>query len=129
MDQTPASTNPARTSLGQSAGDSSHREDCGGEGPELTGDLSDEQMQKIAKAIADPQRFAILCSISERDEVPCKMLVAEFPITQATISHHLKELVAAGLIRSRRQGQMAILSCRRDVCGAYTDMLTRRLTR
>tara|TARA_R110002049_G_scaffold285698_1_gene466739 strand:- start:145612 stop:146034 length:423 start_codon:yes stop_codon:yes gene_type:complete len=92
------------------------------------GELDDEQMARIAKAIADPQRFAILCSISKQDEMPCKTLVSELPITQATISHHLKELVAAGLIRSRRQGQMAILSCRRDVCRAYVDMLTRRLT-
>ena len=94
---------------------------------EIADGLSEMQSAKIAKALADPQRFAILCSISEQDEFPCKELVAQFPITQATISHHLKELVAAGLITSRRQGQMAILSCRRDVCRAYTEMLTRRL--
>ncbi len=89
--------------------------------------LTDEQTQRIAKAIADPQRFAILACIAEQHEIPCKTLVAKFPITQATISHHLKELVAADLIRSRRQGQLAILSCRRDVCDAYTQMLSRRL--
>ena len=94
----------------------------------MTGELSDDQMLRISKAIADPQRFAILCSIAQHDEIPCKTLVAQFPITQATISHHLKELVAAGLIRSRRQGQLAILSCRRDVCSDYTDVLTQRLT-
>ncbi|TWU56384.1 Transcriptional repressor SdpR [Rubripirellula tenax] len=89
--------------------------------------LSDEQMQKIAKAIADPQRFAILDCIAATDEIPCKKLVAEFSITQATISHHLKELVCADLIHSRRDGQMAILSCRRDVCGAYIHALSERL--
>lgn len=90
-------------------------------------DLSDEQVQRIAKAMADPQRFAILECIAAQPEMPCKTLVAEFPITQATISHHLKELVAADLIRSRRDGQMAILSCRRDVCRAYTRRLSQRL--
>lgn len=85
--------------------------------------LSNEQMARIAKAIADPQRFAILECIAARHEIPCKVLVAEFPITQATISHHLKELVAAELITSRREGQMAILSCRRGVCEAYTRAL------
>jgi ArsR family transcriptional regulator len=90
-------------------------------------ELSDDQIQRIAKAIADPQRFAILASIAEHTEIPCKTLVAKFPITQATVSHHLKELVTAELIRSRRQGQLAILSCRRDVCNAYTQMLARRL--
>lgn len=90
-------------------------------------ELSDEQVQKIAKAFADPQRFAILACIARQDEIPCKTLVAEFPITQATISHHLKELVAADLIHSRREGQLAILSCRRDVCDAYACVLSQRL--
>ncbi len=89
--------------------------------------LSSEQAHRIAKAIADPQRFAILASIAKHREVPCKKLVADFSITQATISHHLKELVAADLISSRRQGQMAILSCRRDVCDAYVQMLAGKL--
>jgi DNA-binding transcriptional ArsR family regulator len=89
--------------------------------------LSDEQLQRIAKAIADPQRFAILACIAGAEEMPCKQLVAEFSITQATISHHLKELVAAELIHLRREGQLAILSCRRDVCEAYTQMLSQRL--
>ena len=94
---------------------------------ETTTELSDEQLQRIAKAIADPQRFAILACIARQEEIPCKTLVAEFPITQATISHHLKELVAAELIHSRREGQLAILSCRRDICDAYAQILSRRL--
>ncbi|MEE2938173.1 MAG: metalloregulator ArsR/SmtB family transcription factor [Planctomycetota bacterium] len=89
--------------------------------------LNECQHQRIAKAIADPQRFAILTVIARHDEIPCKSLVAEFPITQATISHHLKELVAADLIHSRREGQLAILSCRRDVCDAFTQWLNETL--
>ncbi len=90
-------------------------------------ELTNEQLHRIAKAIADPQRFAILNCIASVDEIPCKTLVAQFPITQATISHHLKELVSSELIHSRRDGQMAILSCRREVCAAYTKFLTKRL--
>lgn len=89
--------------------------------------LTEDHLQRIAKAIADPQRFAILAYIARQPEIPCKTLVAEFPITQATISHHLKELVAAELIVSRREGQLAILSCRRDICDAYAQMLLQRL--
>ncbi|WP_372724984.1 ArsR/SmtB family transcription factor [Novipirellula sp.] len=91
--------------------------------------LSDEQVHRISKAIADPQRFAILTCIASEPEIACKSLVDEFPITQATISHHLKELVAAELIHSRRQGQLAILSCRRDICESYTRYLAERLVK
>ncbi len=92
----------------------------------LVESLSDEQIQRISKAIADPQRFAILTCIAKSDELPCKTLVATFSIKQATISHHLKELAAAQLIQSRKQGQRAILSCRRDVCDAYVRALESR---
>lgn len=90
-------------------------------------ELTNTQFQRIAKAIADPQRFAILACIAAQSEIACKSLVTQFPITQATISHHLKELVSAELIHSRRQGQLAILSCRRDVFEAYLRMLERTL--
>lgn len=89
--------------------------------------LTPPQLLKITKALADPQRFAILERIAAEPEVACKQLVAEFPITQATISHHLKELVAADLIASRRIGQCAMLSRREDVLSDYLAQLRRRL--
>ncbi len=105
----------------------------GGEGYRLTimnvqeNRLTNEQLHRIAKALADPQRFAILQRIAGQREVACKQLVSEFSITQATISHHLKELVAADLIHSRRVGQCAMLSRREDILGDYLDHLNRRL--
>lgn len=90
-------------------------------------EISGDQSARIAKAIADPQRFAILKAIAAVDELACKKLVEQVPITQATISHHLKELVAAELIHSRRDGQLAMLKCRRDVCEAYVRSLNDQL--
>ncbi|HBJ38556.1 MAG TPA: ArsR family transcriptional regulator [Planctomycetaceae bacterium] len=89
--------------------------------------LTNEQLHRIAKALADPQRFAILQRIACHPEVACKQLVSEFSITQATISHHLKELVAADLIHCRRVGQCAMLSRREDILIDYLDHLNRRL--
>jgi ArsR family transcriptional regulator, arsenate/arsenite/antimonite-responsive transcriptional repressor len=89
--------------------------------------LTDAQMQRITRALSDPQRFAILERIAKEREVACKRLVSEFPITQATISHHLKELVAADLIQSRRVGQCAMLSRRDAVLEEYLRQLNQRL--
>ncbi len=89
--------------------------------------LTDTQMQRIARALADPQRFAILERIAKEREVACKTLVSEFPITQATISHHLKELVSAELIQSRRVGQCAMLSRRDAILGEFLNQLESRL--
>jgi len=90
--------------------------------------LTNAQMHRITRALSDPQRFAILERIAAQDEVACKELVAEFPITQATISHHLKELVASELIHLRRVGHCAVLSRREDMLAGFLRQLQERLT-
>ena len=64
--------------------------------------MTSEQFTRIAKALADPRRFEILEMIAAAEEVACKAMVEAFPVAQATISHHLKELATAGLIEARR---------------------------
>ena len=86
----------------------------------------------VCKALADPQRFAILETICGAGggggEVGCKELVAKFPISQATISHHLKELINAGLIEGRKEGQCLFLTRRPGAVEAYLGHLNRRLS-
>jgi ArsR family transcriptional regulator len=87
------------------------------------------QFQRIAKALSDPRRFEVLEVIAESGmELCCGAVVERFPVAQATISHHLKELVDAGLIEARSEGQFKYLSARTDVLEEYTSELRRRLT-
>ena len=87
-----------------------------------------QQFTKVSKALADPQRFAILERIAgQGGELACKKLVEEFNVSQATISHHLKELNNAGLIECRREGQCAFLTARRSTLAAYQRELARRV--
>jgi len=65
--------------------------------------MDKEQLHRISKALADPRRLEIFERIAAADEVACAVLVEQFPVTQATMSHHVKELVNAGLIKIRRQ--------------------------
>ncbi len=64
--------------------------------------------------------------IAGEEECPCQRLRQEFPVSKATISHHIKELVRAGLIEARREGQFLHCEVRRDVLEAYTAELLRR---
>lgn len=90
--------------------------------------LADEQFYRIAKALADPQRFAMLEVVMQAgEEVACKRIVERFPVSQATISHHIKELVTAELVEVRREGQYAYLSPRPGTLAAYYAELRRRL--
>jgi ArsR family transcriptional regulator, arsenate/arsenite/antimonite-responsive transcriptional repressor len=88
--------------------------------------LSDKQFGLIAKALADPRRMAVLEVIAGERECPCQKLREEFPVSKATISHHIKELVRAGLVEAHRDGQYLHCEVRRDVLEAYTAELLRR---
>jgi ArsR family transcriptional regulator len=86
-----------------------------------------EQFQRIAKALADQRRVEILEHIAKRGEVGCRRLCGCFPVRQATISHHLKELAGAGLVESRRDGQFVYYRTRPAVIDGYVDELRRRM--
>lgn len=87
--------------------------------------LTDDQMQAIARAVADPRRFAILQQIARNEITPCSALVEQQDIGPATISHHMKELADAALVDIQREGRCANLTLRRDIWSAYLDQLAK----
>lgn len=58
----------------------------------------------IAKVLGHPARVAILEYIIEHQACICGDLVEELPLAQATVSQHLKELKAVGLIKGEIEG-------------------------
>jgi DNA-binding transcriptional ArsR family regulator len=68
--------------------------------------LAQGQFERIAKALSDPRRFKLLQTIAESEhQCAYQKLCHAFPVTKATISHHLKELVTAGLVETERDVQ------------------------
>jgi ArsR family transcriptional regulator len=67
----------------------------------------------VLKAIADPKRFELLERVTRAScSVGCSELLTALRVAPATLSHHLKELEAAGLIQVRREGKFAYISPR-----------------
>ncbi len=86
--------------------------------------LTCEQVAAISRAVADPRRFAMLQQIAQERELACTGLRARDCIRPATISHHLKELQAAGLVSAEREGRGMKLSFERHVWQAYLRQLS-----
>jgi DNA-binding transcriptional ArsR family regulator len=61
-------------------------------------------LAKYAKALSHPARIAILNVLIKRQACICGDIVDELPLSQSTVSQHLKELKEAGLIKGDIEG-------------------------
>jgi len=58
----------------------------------------------VAKALSHPARINILKILSARDVCMCGEIVDLLPLSQSTVSQHLRELKRVGLIRGEIEG-------------------------
>lgn len=61
-------------------------------------------LAKYAKALSHPARVAILNVLLKKQSCICGDIVDELPLSQSTVSQHLKELKEAGLIKGDIDG-------------------------
>ncbi|MBK7666327.1 MAG: winged helix-turn-helix transcriptional regulator [Sphingobacteriaceae bacterium] len=64
----------------------------------------DNRIAKYAKALGHPARIAILQLLLKQQSCICGDIVEELPLSQSTVSQHLKELKEAGLIKGDIDG-------------------------
>jgi ArsR family transcriptional regulator len=91
-------------------------------------DLSDRELIRALKAIADPTRFRMLQEIAEAGELSCGDVADRFDVSQPTISHHLKILLDAGLLVRRTEGKHHYTSVDRALLANLLAVLPGRLS-
>lgn len=86
--------------------------------------LTDRQVRTISKVLADPTRFEIVKRLAAKGScTACADLREAFPVTPATLSHHMKELETAGLVEMAKRGKFVDVRFVRDTWDAYLAAL------
>jgi DNA-binding transcriptional ArsR family regulator len=85
---------------------------------------SQNEMAAMAKAIAHPARIAILQHLLKANACINGDLVEELGLAQATISQHLKELKAVGLIQGSIEGTSVCYCIAPKVWNRYRETFT-----
>lgn len=62
------------------------------------------RIAELAKALGHPARIAIIKLLAKRQTCICGDIVEQLPLSQSTVSQHLKELKNAGLIDGEIDG-------------------------
>jgi ArsR family transcriptional regulator, arsenate/arsenite/antimonite-responsive transcriptional repressor len=80
-----------------------------------------------AKAMAHPARIKILKILSKYNACFCGEIVDLLPLSQATVSQHLKELKRVGLIKGEIEGPKTCYCLNEELLEKLTKQLTKFL--
>ena len=81
--------------------------------------MSERELHNICRVLSDQRRFEMLSYIAAQPCARCADIRVEFPVSAATISHHMKELETSGLIEITRRGKFVDAVFQRNVWEAY----------
>ncbi len=64
----------------------------------------ENRIAALAKAMGHPARVAILLYLIKKNSCVCGDIVDELPLSQSTVSQHLKELKKVGILQGEIEG-------------------------
>lgn len=89
--------------------------------------LSERELLKIGKAMAEPRRVKILQELGAAADtrMACSALASVAEVSASTATHHMQELENAGLVEISRQGKFSFITFKREKLAAYLAHLAR----
>lgn len=83
---------------------------------------SQNRKAELYKALGHPARIAIIEFLINQNSCVCGDIVDELPLSQSTISQHLKELKSVGIIKGEITGVKTCYCIDENVWGELDDM-------
>lgn len=92
---------------------------------QVISDLEAQRLARVFKALGDPTRVKLLSliSASENAEMCVCDLTEPVGLSQPTVSHHMKQLVEAGLVTREQRGRWAYYQPVTSVLTTATNMM------
>lgn len=89
-----------------------------------------ERLARMFKALADPTRVRLLSMIaaSSGEEACICDLIEPVGLSQPTVSHHMKQLVDAGIVEREQRGRWAYYRIVGDTLVALSETLHPKLS-
>jgi ArsR family transcriptional regulator len=86
--------------------------------------MDTKKVEKISKALADPNRLLILKELRKsQDCLYCSDVYEFIDLTQPSISHHLKQLTDAELVISVKEGRQVKYRLNSKMLDQYVEFL------
>ena len=85
---------------------------------------------KIQRAVSEPNRLEILEHIRQLscgEGISCTNVLSKTDVSQSTFSHHVSELIDAGLINGVKDGRTMLLSVNQPLVEEYLAELKTKI--
>jgi ArsR family transcriptional regulator len=82
-----------------------------------------EQLARFCKALAHPARVQILAYLDTVEACICGDIVEQLPLSQSTVSQHLKVLKEAGLIQGTIDGPRTCYCVNRQTLATFKALV------
>lgn len=86
--------------------------------------MEDRELADLAKALSHPARLVILRELAKRKTCICGEIVEVLPLSQSTVSQHLRELLQAGLIKGTVDGVKSCYCINQDAFRRFKDVIS-----
>ena len=67
--------------------------------------FNNDDLTRLLEAVSEPMRMQMVFLLTEHDRLNVGEIARQFRISRPAISHHLKVLKDAGIVRSEKSGQ------------------------
>lgn len=84
-------------------------------------------IDQTLRALGDPTRREILRVLRDEGDLAAGDIAGRFPMTAASVSHHLAVLKEAGLVQAERQGRSIVYTLETTVFQDTVEQLMRLL--